>query len=356
MRKDTLILLCTPDINRIAIRRCLGSLKGTNLERAELHIFDNNFNSSFSHPKTMESALRKAERQNMSLLFLDDDVEIYRYDWIDRLHQVAKDLDADITSCIQTDDSGRINSLAECLNEDGTTSPMTEFRHSKKSVKNNAAYAPALCSAIMLITDPKLYHIDLTFRKYKQDIDICMQAWDIGRRVGVALDMHLIHNRGFTGELNPAFKEILQRDTLRFAKKWNDKLDGIRNLPELLQYTKKDRKSWTDLYNYAVARMSINLDESIDLFKDIIGRCYIPRWVASSHYYLFKLTGNIESLIACNKINPCHIAARESLKAVGKKPGRSCEVINDCRYCELQRFGYVYNDMNKLLKRTFASI
>ena len=335
MRKDTLILLCTPDINRLVARRCLGSLKATNLERAELHILVNNFDPDFSHPKTMERMLREAERRNISILFVDDDVEIFRYDWLDRLHQVADDLDADITSCIQTFDSGRINSLAERINEDGTTAPITAFRHENGSLINNAAYVPTVCSAIMLITDPKPYHMDSTYAKYKQDIDICMQAWDMGRRVGVALDMQLIHNRGYTGEQNPVFKEVLLRDTIYFKRKWSSKIDRIRNLPELTQYTEKGRKSWTDLYNYAAANISFNRDESIEIFRDIVGRCYITRWVSGAHYYLYQLLGNMDDLIACNTINPCHVAARALLTAAGKTPKRSCDVTNDCRFCEL---------------------
>jgi hypothetical protein len=356
MKKDTLIVFCSPDIHRLVARRSLGSIKSTNLQRAELHIFDNRFDEDFRHPIVMERTLRMAQRCGMNILFLDDDVEIYRYDWIDRLYEVSKDLDADIVSCIQSGDHGRINSAGEFLYSNGTTAAIYDFCHDKESVINKAVYAPVLCSAIMLIKNPHLYYMDSEFKKYKQDLDICMQAWDQGRKVGLALDMDLIHNRGFTGDQNPSYQSIFATDAAYFAHKWKDKLERIRNLPELVQYTDQIRKSWTQIYNYATNNLLINPEESKAIYQDVIERCYIPRWVAGAHYHLYRITGDILHLRECNRVNPCHGAARKKLSDLGEKPRNGCSFANDCRTCNMKRFGYVVNDIKDILDVAFRSV
>lgn len=355
MKKDTLIVFCSADLNRLVTRRSLGSIKATDLERAELHIFDNNFDRGFSHPIIMEKMLRMAEKRRMNVVYLDDDVEIHRFDWLERLYEVGEDMDADIVSCVQSFDNGRINSIGELVDEKCITHALTDFRHDKKSVKNRAVYVPTLCSAIMLVKNPHFYHMDGNFRKYKQDLDICMQAWDTGRQVAVALDMDLIHNRGLTGEQNPSFLATLQVDVGYFANKWKHRYQAIRKLPQLAQYAKA-RKSWTDFYNDATNNIGANRARAIKAFREVVENCYIPRWVAGAHFHLFKLTCEVENLKACNRINPCHAAARDKLAELGQTPTRSCELTNDCRTCNMRRFGYVMNDVKDLLEGALRGV
>ena len=81
--KDTLIVLCTPDMNRPVARNCIEHIKSTNLSDAELLVVDNAYDKNFSHPVTMERFLRCAGAQ--SIIFLDDDVFIKDKNWIKKL-------------------------------------------------------------------------------------------------------------------------------------------------------------------------------------------------------------------------------------------------------------------------------
>lgn len=354
MTKDTIIHLCSPDINRLVARRCLGSLKATDLSRAELHISDNNYDRGFSHPVLMERMLRMAEKRGMNLLFLDDDVEITRFDWIDRLYEVSADMGADIVSCVHTNDSGDINHVGEFIRSNGTTLSIWDMRHQTDSVVNGAVYAPVLCSAVMLVKNPGRYHMDTNFKKYKQDLDICMQAWEKSERVALALDMRIIHNKGFTGEQNKAFGQLFADDAGYFANKWRDKLDAILSKPELIQYKGLETiNGWGHWYAYATDYISVDKEESIRLFREIAQECYVPKLVAGAYYYLYKLTGDVDAIRTCNRINPCHLAAQKLLRDEGGLPNLCCGHAHDCRSCTLRANSHVTNQIRDILHTAF---
>lgn len=354
MTKDTLIFLCSPDINRLVARRCLGSIKATDLSRAELHIFDNNYDHSFSHPILMERMLRMAEKRGMNLLFLDDDVEISRFNWIDRLYEVSEDMGADIISCVHTNDSGDINHVGEFIRPNGTSLSIFDMRHEPDSIVNGAVYAPVLCSALMLVKNPGRYYMDLGYKKYKQDLDICMQAWDIGERVALALDMQVIHNRGFTGDQDKAYGQVFTNDASYFAKRWRDKLDLILRKPELIQYKGIESiQGWGHWYANATDNIGVDKEESIRIFREIAEACYIPRLVAGAYYYIYKLTGNADAIRECNRINPCHMAAQKLLMEEGGVLTRCCEYTYDCRSCALRANSHVTNQIRDILYTAF---
>jgi GT2 family glycosyltransferase len=333
-RKDTIIALCSPDINRRVAKIAVSSVKNTNLDRAELLIIDNAYDNDFSHPEIMNQLLKLAANRNMSLVFLDDDVEIYETEWLNRIHQTAKDLKADIVSCIQTFPTGEINSIGEYWHANGLTEPITDFIHDPAYILNHSTYSPLLCSAMMLIKTPKNYYIDLNYKKYKQDLDICMQAWELGTKVAVALDVRIIHNRGYTGEFNQNFNNILMKDSITFATKWRSKLDRFLNIEELNQYkSSSPNSSWRNEYNFSSRRKLLEPDIAIYKFKWIAEHCYIDVLSSGAWYHLYTLENELEYLINCLNINPCHRLAQRILFDNGIEFRPICKYFYDCKSC-----------------------
>jgi glycosyltransferase involved in cell wall biosynthesis len=119
MTKDTILFMCSPDIRRLNARRAIASVKATDLSRAELYVIDNGFDPRFNHSVVMNDMLRHAERTGRNVVILDDDVEIHRYDWLDRLYSAADDLGADIVGCVHTDARGTVNHMGIVPDEDG---------------------------------------------------------------------------------------------------------------------------------------------------------------------------------------------------------------------------------------------
>lgn len=236
MAKDTLLVMCSPDINRLNARRAINSVKTTDLSRAELCVIDNAFDNTFNHSVVMNDMLRHAARSGRNLVILDDDVEIHRRDWLDRLYEAGDTMGADVVGCTHTDDAGRVNHTGELINDDGLSEPIIDFMFDPRYVKDGATCVPTLCSAILLVRHCERYSVDVQFKKYKQDLDLCMQAWAQGGRAAIALDLRLIHNRGVTGERNPNFARLLSEDSALFAKKWLPFIDTLYSHPELQQF------------------------------------------------------------------------------------------------------------------------
>lgn len=334
--KDTILCLCSPDIDRLNARRAIASVKSTDLSRAELYVLDNAFDPSFNHSMVMNDILAHGARTGRSVVILDDDVEIYRHDWLDRLHEAGADLDADIVGCVHTDDHGEINHMGEVVCADGFTESISDFTYDPAYVTNRATCVPTLCSAIVLVRHCDRYRTDVGFHKYKQDLDLCMQAWMQGRRVGLALDLRLTHNRGFTGERSPRFAQLLAEDSVRFARKWVPSLDRLYDIPELRQYRRLGAEtSWRRVFMKAARYREVDAAEAIALYRQIVTDCFDPELVVAAHFHLYSLTGDVQHLVACNSINPCHVAARQRLEAAGLEAAHRCEHALDCRGCRL---------------------
>ena len=337
MAKDTILCMCSPDIDRLNARRAIASVKATDLSRAELYVIDNAFDRTFNHSIVMNDMLAYAAKTHRSLVILDDDIEIWRYDWLDRLHQAGADLDADIVGCVLTEDDGWANHYGEFLYADGLTESILDFRHDPRYVVNHATYVPALCSAVILIRPCARYHVDVDYQKYKMDLDLCLQAWAEGRKVGIALDLRLKHIRGMVGDRNPNYSRILSEDSARFARKWQPQIDRILSSPELQQYRvdHQNAREWQQALWRAARVRYIDADAARSAYERIAAECYAPTIAATAHFQLHALTGDLDHLVRCNAVNPCHRAARQKLEAAGLTPSNRCDYALDCRRCRL---------------------
>jgi hypothetical protein len=334
MRKDTIVFMCSPDTRRMNARRAIGSVKATDLSRAEFYLIDNGNDPRFNHSAVMNDMLRHAERTNRNLVILDDDVEIHEYGWLNRLYAAADDLDADIVGCVHTDDGGEVNHMGIVVGRDGLTESLFDFRHDPSWVRNHATYVPTLCSAIMLMREPSRYVVDASYKKYFQDMDVCMQAWSQDRRVGIALDLRLIHIGGATGNRNPQAARFLGEDLHRFNTRWQSHLDRLYARPELQQYDRIARSAgWIHEFMRAARLRYVDPAAARAIYERIVAESYAPEYVAGSHFHLHALTGDINHLIRCNHVNPCHQAARTQLEAAGVAVSRRCMNGIDCRGC-----------------------
>jgi hypothetical protein len=335
MTKDTILFMCSPDIHRLNSRRAINSVKTTDLSRAEFYVIDNAFDANFSHSKVMNDMLQHAAKAQRNAVILDDDIEICSYNWLDRLYQASDDLEADIVGCVHKQDNGKINHMGEYVCPDGLTMPITDFVHDPQFVKNSATYVPTLCSAILLIRNCHRYRIDLEFKKYKQDLDLCMQAWANHRKVGIALDLHLMHNRGVTGERNPNFARILSEDSAVFVRKWMPFLEHFYAIPELQHYKSiAEMNGWSRLLVRAARYRYLNTDTAQNIYQRIINECFEPEVLAGAYYHMYSLTGDIEYLVQCNRINPCHQMASLKLEEAGLNASKKCFHSQDCRRCQ----------------------
>jgi hypothetical protein len=336
MAKDTLLVMCSPDIYRLNARRAINSVKTTDLSRAELCVIDNAFDSSFNHSVVMNEMLRHAAQTGRNLVILDDDVEIYRRDWLDRLYEAGDTMGADVVGCTHTDDAGNVNHMGEFVYDDGLTESIFDFMFDPRYVKDGATCVPTLCSAILLIRNCARYSVDVQFKKYKQDLDLCMQAWAQNQRVAIALDLRLIHSRGATGDRNPNYARLMSEDTALFAKKWVPFIDTLYANPELQQFRHRSvEANWARYLVRAARHRYIDKDDAIAMYRRIVSECFDPAPVAMAHFHLYSLTGDIEHLRGCNRVNPCHQAARQKLVEAGETPSSVCDHNLNCVCCHL---------------------
>jgi len=346
MIKDTLIFMCTPDMHRLTARRAVNSVKSTDLRRAEFILLDNRFDPGFSHPVLMQDMLGFASRAGKNVVFLDDDVEIYDYDWLARLYAASTALGADIVGCTHTFEDGGVNHEGYFINPLGVSEPITDFAYAHENIRDGAVYVPTLCSAVMLVVNPDRYYFDTGFKKYQHDLDICMQAWQNGYKTACVLTLRVMHNLGYTAAANPNFSGIYYGDAAYLAKKWAAFIPGMSDIPELSQYRGFGQNStWDKFYNNATRVRHIDKDKAREMFRRVAEDCYNEKYRAGAFYHLYQLEGGASHLEACLRANPCHNAAREALMQSSKSPEspisggvpdpalKHCALNRDCRTC-----------------------
>ncbi len=341
--------MCSPDLNRLSARRAVNSLKSTDLSRAELVLMENNYAADFSHPRVMAEKLTYASQQGLNIVFVDDDVEIYQPHWLERLYEVSHRLKADIVSGVQVFDDGSIDCVGEYIDEHGFTDAIGRIKRqtdfiidNAMGVENveNAAYVPALYSAVMLVRHCGAFQIDTQYTKDKHDLDLCMQAWQKGKRVACALDLKLIHHRGFTGDSQPGKQDSFVKDARLFAQKWKSFIPELYNRPELQPYKQFNFRdqTWTKYYNLASLLKQEEPQTASKMFTRISRYCYNDRLKGGAFFHLFQLQKDKTFLVKCLQVNPCHRGARKTLEEnfrIDTQPFRKCPHTNDCRSCHL---------------------
>ncbi|KJR41169.1 glycosyl transferase family protein [Candidatus Magnetoovum chiemensis] len=336
LKKDTIIFICTPNMHHLVARRAINSIKATNLNRAHLIISDNQYDGSFSHPYMMEKYLRYAQKQNMAVIFLDDDVEINCYNWIDLLHEASQISDADIVGCTHIFENGEVNHEGYFIYPDGMSEPLMDFIFEREAINKGAVYVPTLCSALMFIKNPADYYFDLKYKKYQHDLDICMQAWQKNRKVASLLNLRIMHHLGYTAASNPNFSSTYYADSAYFAQKWADFIPEMLNIQQLKQYEVFNQShTWNMYYKRAARVKHINKSEAAKMFNNIAENCYNEKVKSGALFHLYSIDGDYRHLENCLKYNPCHAAARKLLDEQGRlSPSlKKCNLSLDCRFC-----------------------
>ncbi|QWR77490.1 glycosyltransferase family 2 protein [Candidatus Magnetomonas plexicatena] len=337
MKKDTLIVMCTPNYNRLITRRAVRSVKATDLTRAEFILLDNNFDGSFNHPTIMNRLLRYAAERSMNVVFLDDDVEIYESGWLERVYDVSNALNADIVGCRHVFESGEPNHDGIWIDSDGLSWLFTDQMLDPDNIKNGAAYMPTLCSALLFVRDCKSFYFDDKFNKYQHDLDICMQAWQMCKKVACVLDLEIIHNYQYYRRKNPSYWGTFIADSTYFAKKWADYIPTLLEIDELKQFkTIRSKRGWTDYYNSVTRVKSISAERAEEMFKRVTAECFNKKLVSGAHFHLYTLNKQRQHLEECLKLNPCHRAAKQYLTEIdGAEPkwAGNCTYGINCKYC-----------------------
>jgi hypothetical protein len=340
MPKPYLIVMCSPDRDRFTTRRAIGSIKATDLSLAEFWLIDNNYDENFRHPSIMNRALETAARRGQSVIFLDDDIEITTFDWINRLEKAAQATGADILSCRHVWENGETNHEGYWIDESGLVAPIIGAAHRFSPNHSAAAFVPSLCSALMAVKDPARYYFDTGYLKYQQDLDICIQSWQRSKPVVCLLDLKIIHHAGSTGELHESFVQRLQSDSIYFAKKWQAILPTLYQRPELEHLSNYSPGShhWRHTYQKASLSKSTDPELASALFASIAENCFDETMRSGANYHLYTLNQDRTRLEECLDLNPCHRAARNILaQASESSPARhkSCTHGFDCSRCLL---------------------
>ncbi|MBF0317847.1 MAG: hypothetical protein HQL04_06695 [Nitrospirae bacterium] len=337
--KDTIIVMCCPDVRRLITRRAIRSVKSSDLKRAEFFVIDNNYDGGFNHPTIMNRMLGYCADRGMSAVFLDDDVEILQPDWLERLYEVSENLGADIVGCRHVFESGKPNHDGIWIDADAISHLWADFVMDYDEIIDNSIYVPTLCSAVLMVKNCKDYHFDTHYKKYQQDLDICMQAWQKGRRVASALDLKVIHNYRYYIKKTPAVFSTFLHDQAYFARKWGDFIPAFLEIKELRQFKHfKDNNTWHIFYNLATQFELIDKDRAAEMFKKITMACYNEQFLSGAYYHLYGLEGNTEYLQKCLTLNPCHRAAKRLLtEKLGQLPpdAGNCHHRRNCRVCNL---------------------
>lgn len=341
MPKPYLIVMCSPDRDRFTTRRAVGSIKATDLSKAEFWLVDNNYDKEFSHPVVMNRTLEVAKQRGQSVIFLDDDIEITTYDWITRLHDAAVATGADILSCRHVWDDGETNHEGYWIDESGLVAPIIGAEHRFSTDHPAAAFVPSLCSALMFVRNPGNYYFDTQFLKYQQDLDICMQSWAQDKPVVCLMDLKIMHHAGSTGEMHESFVQRLQADSVYFANKWKSTLPTLYDRQELqhLRHYHPGFHFWRHTYRQASLAKSTAPDTASSLFRLIGQNCYDETMRSGAHYHLYTMTQDTSALERCLELNPCHRAAREILIQHSDPSSaahhKSCTHGFDCSRCHL---------------------
>jgi hypothetical protein len=300
--KETIIALCTPDMNRPMAREAIERLKSTDLRRAEVMIFDNAYDDRFHHPSIMEEMLNYAAGR--PVVFMDDDVLLRDADWMDRLFQTADESGAAIVGCAHVLASGELNHRGILVYHDGSTELLRQI----PGGDGGFVYSPAVSSALMLVKNTDGLHFDLQFEKYQHDVDICISAWKSNYRVACALNLEIVHTQAEYMSRVPGFREVLDRDIRRFQQKWQHfAANGFYQAPELAAYaTLAQDTNWERFYNEASLSKSADPQRSANLFRQLINQCPHSWHRAGAYFHLYLLEKEPEHLRSCLGLNPSH--------------------------------------------------
>lgn len=218
MNKKATILVVSGNLASKNARDCLKSLKiNTPPELVrEIIIIEAGIRPDFNHAEEINRVMQIFKGEY--LVLLDDDV-ILETGWLNGLLECAeKYQDAGIIGAILKDRKNRIIHSGGEVTDNHFGIELREPIYKPTERK----YA---CSAVMLIkreTIEKIGLFDEGYRKYGQETDYCLKAWENGFKVLVSPEVKAIHLVGQTAKLRPDVKALWEKDRIRFYTKWKD--------------------------------------------------------------------------------------------------------------------------------------
>ncbi|MCP5054551.1 MAG: glycosyltransferase, partial [bacterium] len=174
------ILVCTPDLNSELTVKCIESVKKYTPDTInyELLIFDNGKFGSFQHPLEINRAMDIARGD--VLVTLDDDVEVTE-GWLESMLKLARP-DVGVVGCYQLNSQEHAKDTVRHVG--GWVDGKGKVFHHTKKIKA-PINVPFVGSACFLINDESL-RFSLDYKKYYQEVDLCLRSWEKGKKVVVA--------------------------------------------------------------------------------------------------------------------------------------------------------------------------
>ncbi|MBF0317724.1 MAG: hypothetical protein HQL04_06070 [Nitrospirae bacterium] len=228
--KELMLVLQTMDMNHPRARRCIEHLKKTDLSMAELFIVDTVYGGDFNRGNYLEGFRRLTEGR--PLVLLQDDVLIEDIHWLTQLRDIAEKSDVLVVGCQHCLEGSGVKVAGAIVGHDGAVEQIADLPAGTRS----PAYVPLIPEGVVFVAEPEKIGFDVGYQGSLCQADVCMQAWKMGKRVAVSLDLGIKRMMS-----SPAVDNTGDRE--RFDRKWRDFINGplytVQELKGLERYLKK---------------------------------------------------------------------------------------------------------------------
>lgn len=261
------LLTCTPDSSSNLFKRHLAAIKQYTTDYEHI-IIDNAWSKDFNHARDINRAMKLA--RGRFFVTLDDDV-IVRESWLSGLLASAEESQAAIVGGIHRWENGVINHAGGWILWDG------RGNHYDTAIEKDLFF-PYVCSAVCLMDMEKCSRygvgFDEGYRKYFQEVDLCLRMWEVGERVVCTPRCDVLHLVGQAMSRREDHKAVDTQDKLYFASKWIEtgklktlleKYDSLFHWGGITQVTAYDQI----LRRYDAARKAGDINEMRALGKAI---------------------------------------------------------------------------------------
>jgi hypothetical protein len=214
--KKATILVVSGNVASTNAMECLASLKANTPPELvrELIVKEAGVRPDFNHAAEINKVMRLFKGDY--LVLVDDDV-VLDPGWLEGLIGCAERYaGAGVVGAVLRNRNGEIIHTGADVTD-------TYFGIELKEPVSAPVERKYVCSAVMLMTraaTEKIGLFDEGFRKYGQDADYCLRAWEAGFKVVVSPDAKAVHCVGGTVALRPDMKSLFDRDRKKFYAKW----------------------------------------------------------------------------------------------------------------------------------------
>jgi GT2 family glycosyltransferase len=204
-------------------RKCLATLRETELQDAEVLVVDNG--------STDETPAELAKMDWIRVLTLPSNLGFTQRDWLRHLRSAAHSSpDIGIAGCRLVLPDGRL------LHAGTYILPDTLWGQQIGSLEKDVGQYPGVrdvegivfaCAYLRRQTLEKIGGLSLDFESYFEDTDYCLRAREAGLRTVVAGDVTLVHDEhGSTKDATASRRAIFERSREAFGRKWKARLES----------------------------------------------------------------------------------------------------------------------------------